>query len=209
MPFTYDVPALELSAMMCSKVCHDLVSSISAMSMSLEMLDEPGASDEALDLIRRSVATASARLQFFRLAFGASGSTGAGIDTGDAEKVAMAFIADEKPDLTWNVERAILPKNQVKLLLNLLIVSIGTVPRGGTIEVRTEGDENDLKITLRSEGRRARVPVDFEEMVDGDIPEGGVTSHNAQAYHTMLLASETNMPVSVEFEAETVTIRAG
>ena len=79
--------ALELAALLCSRVCHDLISPVGAIVNGLEVLDDnpkPEDREFALDLIRKSAKTASARLQFCRLAFGAAGSSGAQIDLGDA-----------------------------------------------------------------------------------------------------------------------------
>src|ERR1700712_1081749 len=91
--------ALDLAALLCSRVCHDVISPVGAIVTGLEILD--GENDEAMrgfpkDLIRKSARQASARLQFARIAFGAAGSAGSSIDTGDAEQVARGFIQDEK-----------------------------------------------------------------------------------------------------------------
>src|SRR5262249_61277680 len=85
----------------------------------------------ALDLIKKSARTASARLQFCRIAFGAAGSAGAQIDTGDAENVARGFIEDDKVKLAWNVPRVLLPKKRVKLALNMLVGASPAIPAGG------------------------------------------------------------------------------
>src|SRR3989440_2080925 len=131
-PVTLD--ALDLAALLCSRVCHDLISPAAAIVNGLEVLEDD--SDEetktfALDLIKKSAKTASARLQFCRIAFGAAGSAGAQIDTGDAETMARGFL-DDKIKLTWNMQRVLLPKNRVKLLLNILVLAVGTIPRCGT-----------------------------------------------------------------------------
>src|SRR5437588_1022303 len=109
------VDALDLAALLCSRVCHDLISPTGAIVNGLEVLDEKESDQEtknfALDLIKKSARTASARLQFCRLAFGAAGSAGAQIDLGDAHAMACAFIDDEKTKLAWNLERLLLPKN--------------------------------------------------------------------------------------------------
>ena len=128
--------ALELAALLCSRVCHDLISPVGAIVNGLEVLDDnpkPEDRDFALDLIRKSARTASARLQFCRLAFGAAGSSGAQIDLGDAQNMAKGHIEDGKITLSWNLPRLLLPKNRVKLLLNMLIIAQQTIPRGGTL----------------------------------------------------------------------------
>ena len=85
--------ALDLAALLCSRVCHDLISPTGAIVNGLEVLEEDGDAETktfALDLIKKSARTASARLQFCRLAFGAAGSASAQVDLGDAETMAKA-----------------------------------------------------------------------------------------------------------------------
>ena len=108
---------LDLAALLCSRVCHDVISPVGAIVNALEVLeeDDPSMKEFALDLIKKSARNASARLQFARLAFGAAGSAGAMIDLGDAGAVANGFLNDEKLSLDWEAPRALLPKNQVKL----------------------------------------------------------------------------------------------
>ena len=134
--------ALDLAALLCSRVCHDLISPAGAIVNGLEVLEE--SKDEetktfALTLIKKSARTATARLQFCRIAFGAAGSITAQVDTGDAEQVARGFIEDEKVKLAWNLPRALLPKNRVKLLLNMLVVGGQAIPRGGTLTLDPVG----------------------------------------------------------------------
>src|ERR1044071_7781620 len=125
--------SLDLAALLCSRVCHDLISPVGAIANGLEVMEE--AKDEetktfAMELITKSARTASAKLQFCRLAFGAAGSAGAQIDTGDAEKVTRGMMEDDKTKIAWNVPRVLLPKNRVKLLLNMLVIAAQAVPRG-------------------------------------------------------------------------------
>ena len=105
------IEALDLAALLCSRVCHDLISPVGAIVNGLEVLDE--AKDEetktfALDLIKKSANTGSAKLQFCRIAFGAAGSAGAQIDLGDAETIARGFLEDDKTKLAWNLPRVLL-----------------------------------------------------------------------------------------------------
>src|ERR1700760_4853966 len=132
------IGALDLAALLCSRVCHDLISPVGAIVNGLEVMDEDKDEETkvfALDLIKKSAKQASAKLQFCRLAFGAAGSAGAQIDLGDAEKVARGLLEDGKTTITWNLPRELVAKNRVKLLLNMLLVAVGTIPRGGTITI--------------------------------------------------------------------------
>jgi hypothetical protein len=118
-----ELEGLDLAALLCSRVCHDIISPVGAITNGLEVLDEDDNEEMkafAFDLIRKSAAQASAKLQFARLAFGAAGSAGAEIDLADAEKVARGYMQAEKAELSWEAPRALMAKNRVKLLLNLL-----------------------------------------------------------------------------------------
>ena len=153
--------ALELAALLCSRVCHDLISPVGAIVNGLEVLDDdpkPEDREFALDLIRKSAKTASARLQFCRLAFGAAGSSGAQIDLGDAQTMARGHIEDGKSSITWNLPRLLMPKNRVKLLLNMLVIAQQTIPRGGTLTIDPVGDGETMsfRITAPASTRACR-----------------------------------------------------
>src|SRR5499426_1043597 len=161
---------LELAALLCSRVCHDLISPTGAIVNGLEVLEEDGDEETkkfALDLIKKSAKTASARLQFCRIAFGAAGSAGAQVDTGDAETVARGFIEDDKVKLTWNLQRALLPKNRVKLLLNMLVVAGGTIPRGGTLTVDPIGSGETVGFKITATGINARINQAVPGLLEG------------------------------------------
>ena len=114
----FSLDALDLAALLCSRVCHDVISPVGAIVNGLEVLEEEKDAEMrafAIDLIKKSASTASARLQFCRLAFGAAGSAGASIDTGDAELVARGLLADERTKLEWNAPRVLMAKNNAWL----------------------------------------------------------------------------------------------
>ena len=161
--------ALELAALLCSRVCHDLISPVGAIVNGLEVLDDnpkPEDREFALDLIRKSAKTASARLQFCRLAFGAAGSAGAQIDLGDAQTMARGHFEDGKTTIAWNLPRILLPKNRVKLLLNMMVIAQQTIPRGGvlTVDPVGEGDAIGFRVaanrTERADAAKHRRPAE-------------------------------------------------
>lgn len=183
----------DLAALLCSRVCHDVISPVGAINNGLELLDEGGADADAMDLIRTSAINASVRLKFARLAFGASGSVGASIDTGEAEKAAKDFaIAEKKTEVTWSGPRAIIPKNRVKMLLNLFMVAYSAIPRGGSIDVVLENPETNAKFTLTVKGRMLRLPTKYAEICADSLDEA-VDAHSIQPYYTVLLADECGM----------------
>ena len=202
--------SLDLAALLCSRVCHDLISPVGAIVNGMEVLEETD--DEstktfALDLIKKSADQASARLQFCRLAFGAAGSAGAEIDLGDAEKLARGFFEDEKVRLGWQLPRMLMGKNRVKLLLNLLIIAAQIIPRGGTITADTEGEGDGLGFRISAAGLNARIPQTMPVLVTADIG-GPVDAHAIQPYYTGLLARACGLAVTFEPAEDKILIRA-
>jgi histidine phosphotransferase ChpT len=204
MPEHNDLEGMDLAALLCSRVCHDIISPVGAIINGLEVLDEGNNEDMkdfAFDLIRRSARQASAKLQFARLAFGAAGSAGAEIDLADAEKVATGYMQGEKPEFAFSAPRVLMAKNQVKLLLNLILLGLAAVPRGGAIKVEVEGSKESPRFTLRSSGPSARVPGAFEHLVPGTISGLAIDAQQVQAYYAGALARACGMNVRAILES--------
>jgi histidine phosphotransferase ChpT len=204
--------ALDLAALLCSRVCHDLISPTGAIVNGLEVLEEKESDEEtktfALDLIKKSARTASARLQFCRLAFGAAGSAGAQIDLGDGETMARAFMEDDKTKLAWNLPRAFLPKNRVKLLLNLLIIAGQTIPRGGTLTIDPVGEGEKMGFRITSSGLNARIPQAVPALLEGASESGSVDAHAIQPFYAGLLARACGLKVEITKDGDRIVIAA-
>jgi len=211
MPKLPDLAGMDLAALLCSRVCHDVISPVGAIANGIELLDEGADEDTAeiaMDLIRSSAKNASARLQFARIAFGAAGSAGAHIDTGDAEAVARGFFDNEKKtDLEWHGERAIIAKNQVKFLLNLLLVGLGAIPRGGVVKAEMEDPNGTPTFRVTSSGMNARVPAAFLALLNGEFDEQ-IDAHAIQPIYTLQLAEAAGLNVGVRLEGENVVFEA-
>jgi histidine phosphotransferase ChpT len=202
---------MDLAALLCSRVCHDVIGPVGAIVNGLEVLedeDDPAMREVAIELIKKSAHSASARLQFCRLAFGAAGSAGASIDTGDAESVARGLIATDRTSLIWNATRQLLAKNKVKLLLNLCLVASATVPRGGVITVDMTGEDHSVAFHVTSRGTYARLASGVIGLLAGEPESGGVDAHTIQPYFAGLVARECGMEVEVSPSPEGVTIVA-
>jgi len=203
--------ALDLAALLCSRVCHDLISPSGAIVNGLEVLEE--STDEetksfALDLIKKSAKTASARLQFCRLAFGAAGSASAQIDLGDAENVARGFIEDDKIKLSWNLSSALLPKNRVKLLLNMILVAAHSIPRGGIVAVEGDGPPEAMTFKISARGLNARIPHAVPALLAGFPDRGVVDAHAIQPFYTGLLGRAGGLAVSIEADGDAIIVAA-
>jgi histidine phosphotransferase ChpT len=203
--------SLDLAALLCSRVCHDVISPVGAIVNGLEVMDlekDEAMRNDALRLVRESAGRASSRLQYARLAFGAGGSAGASIDLGAAQTVARGYFDDEKAELIWETQRLFLPKNKVKLLLNLLLLAGPSIPRGGSIKVVIEGGEAASSMTVTASGPNARIPPHAVELLAGISPTGAIDAHAIQPYYTGLIARAAEMKVEVAIEGDTVRFTA-
>jgi histidine phosphotransferase ChpT len=203
---------LDLAALLCSRVCHDVISPVGAIVNGLEVLEEEKDAEMrgfAIDLIKKSARTASARLQFCRLAFGAAGSAGASIDTGDAETVARGLLGDDKTKLVWNAPRMLLPKNEVKLALNLCLIGAAAIPRGGVLEVTVRHLESGgaPRLGVEARGANARLAHHVPGLLAGES-EGAVDAHGIQVYYTWLVARACGMELTVAVGDGVVTFEA-
>jgi len=205
------IEALDLAALLCSRVCHDLISPVGAIVNGLEVLAEEKDEETktfALDLIKKSAGTASAKLQFCRIAFGAAGSAGAQIDLGDAETITRGFFEDDKTKLAWNLPRALLAKNRVKLLLNLLLIAGQTIPRGGRLTVDPIGKGESMGFKVSAAGVNAKVPPAVAALLAGDAGGTALDAHRIQPFYASLLAQASGVKVAIAMEGETVVVSA-
>jgi len=205
------IEALDLAALLCSRVCHDLISPVGAIVNGLEVLAEEKDEETktfALDLIKKSAGTASAKLQFCRIAFGAAGSAGAQIDLGDAETITRGFFEDDKTKLAWNLPRALLAKNRVKLLLNLLLIAGQTIPRGGRLTVDPIGEGESMGFKISAAGVNAKVPPAVAALLAGDAGGTALDAHRIQPFYASLLAQASGVKAAMAMEGETVVVSA-
>lgn len=205
------IEALDLAALLCSRVCHDLISPVGAIVNGLEVLAEDKDEETqafALELIKKSANTASAKLQFCRIAFGAAGSAGSQIDTGDAEKISRGFLEDEKTKIAWNLPRILLAKNRVKLLLNMLLIASQAIPRGGQLTVDPIGEGDTMGLKVQAAGVNAKVLATVPPLLAGEMGADGLDAHRIQPYYAHLLAVACGLKASVAMEGDTVVVIA-
>ncbi len=199
---------LDLAALLCSRVCHDIISPVGAIANGLELMDDPEVDGEmkktALDMVRSSAKTATAKLKFCRIAFGASGSAGASIDMGEAGEVAKDFVGAEKTRLDWQAPRENRPKAEVKLLLNMLLLAMAGIPRGGVITVSVDG----RTFKVRAQGERAKLPITQVEVLDGGGTLESLDARLVQPYYARSIAKAAGLKISMTMDGDDAVVVA-
>jgi histidine phosphotransferase ChpT len=187
------VNAVDLASLLCSRLCHDLMSPVGALNNGIELLGDetdPEMREKCLQLLADSARASANKLKFFRLAFGAGGGFGEEIDTGEAQAALEGlFGAEGRVELGWVVESDKLPKGAVKLLLNLALLAGDALVRGGRLDVGAERTSGSIELAVRAEGPRILLdPVLRETLATGG--GGSVEPRAAGAWLAHSLAAE-------------------
>ncbi len=184
----------ELAALMCSRLCHDMLSPVGALSNGLELLaDEQDAEMRArcIELLEQSAKISTDKLKFFRLAFGAAGGFGEAVPVKEAQEVIAALASDAKRvELNWAIAESSLPKPAVKILLNLSQIALDALVRGGSLDIGAERRDGNVEIVARATGDRIAFDETIGKMLQGDADADAVSSRTAAAHMIALLAEE-------------------
>lgn len=199
-----ELEANDLAAMLCSRVCHDLINPVGAVNNGLQTLADPAQAamaDFAKDMVANAARQAQAKLEYARLAFGASSTAGTEFDSRECERVARILFDIEKAELDWKIAPMFLPKNKAKMFMNMLLIAIGAVPRGGlvTAEITGEAGKETFTLTATSDAEKKQktlMPMGVEELIAGS-PEEGVDARGIQPFYTGLLARMSGMELAL------------
>lgn len=200
---------IDFAALLCSRLCHDLVSPVGAINNGLEILQEEQEAsmrEAVLDLIEKSTKQTSNKLQFFRLAFGAAGGFSAKLDLRECEKATQAFLEGSRVTLEWDSEVTSGSKDFVKLLLNLALVASETLIRGGTLLVKVTGEDGKQRVSVKGEGQRIILQDGVRAALEGKVDEASLDPRAAPAFLAHTVSSSCGGAISVETLEETVII---
>ena len=192
-----ELSAADLAALLSSKLCHDIISPVFGIQSGLELLDDMPDDAESMQLVRQSLKSAVAKLQFARIAFGAAGSQTSMIDLNDAKTVAGGYMDHEKAHLTWEGEQGYVVKNFAKVVLNLLVMASSSISRGGEVNVRIVAIDPP-QATVSATGERVRIQARLMAMLNGEADQEAIDAQAIQPYYTLFLARESGLVVTHE-----------
>ncbi len=195
------VSEIDLASLLCSRLCHDLLSPVGAMNNGLELLadeNDPAMRERCMDLLAESARSAANKLKFFRLAFGAAGGFGAAVDPAEAKAVIEPLVTGSgKIVLDWAVPSELMPKRAVKILLNLVLLAQDSLVRGGTLFVGSESRGNECEIVIRANGPRIVIDSAIRDTLNGAMQENQIDSRTAAAWMARSLALENGGLVQI------------
>lgn len=200
--------SVDLASLLCSRLCHDLMSPVGALNNGIELLadeQDPDMRDRCLELLSESARTTANKLKFFRLAFGAAGGFGETISSSESRTAIEGLLGpDSKVELGWMVAEDKLPKDATKVLLNLALIAVDSLVRGGRLDIGTDSS-GSLEIAIRAEGPRIALDSAIAEtLVDG--AQGSVEARTAGAWLAHSLAAEAAGAIQLSRPSEDVLV---
>jgi histidine phosphotransferase ChpT len=192
----------DFASLLCSRLCHDLLSPVGALNNGLELLadeHDPEMRARCLDLLSESATASANKLKFFRLAFGAAGGFGEEVDAREAKlAIEGMFVSTGRIELGWMVQMPTLSKPAIKVLLNLALIAGDALVRGGRLDVGAEHSNKGLEIAIRAEGPRLVLDPELRLALTGEVAASDVTPRAAPAWlaHSIVHSCGGTMMVS-------------
>ena len=201
---------VDLAALLCSRLCHDLLSPVGAMNNGLELLadeHDPEMRKRCMDLLAESAKSAADKLKFFRLAFGAAGGFGSEVDPAEARAVVEPLVtATKRTELIWSVPNALMPKRAVKVLLNLVLIANDALVRGGKLHVGAELRDGEQEIVIHADGPRVIFDETVRNTLEGKMAASQIDSRTAAAWMVFSLCGQNGGSVQIAKPSETELI---
>jgi histidine phosphotransferase ChpT len=206
------IASLDLASLLCSRLCHDMLSPVGALSNGLELLadeKDPDMRKKCFDLLEQSAKTSADKLRFFRLAFGAAGGFGDMVPLAEPRSLIDALVGNNgRIEVNWALAGDSLPKPAVKTLLNLALIGIEALVRGGTLDIAAELREGASEIVIRAAGPRIAFDPTVGQALDGTLPSAELSSKTAPAAMVQQLAASLGGGVQVHATAEALVLGA-
>ena len=197
-----------LSSLMCARICHDLLSPVSALGNAIEVLNDDDNADMheyAIELVKSSAGQTSGKLQFLRLAFGIGGSTGEQVGVEQLKTLVEGQYSGGKHSFKWSVQATEVEKMHGRILLNLIMIAVTSIPRGGEVVVKIEEKSGATILTLNATGKAARISDMVKTTLAGRMPEDGFDGRSIQPFFTTMLVREVKGKIESHLSEETAT----
>lgn len=199
-------PSMEFAALLCSRLCHDLLSPVGALNNGLELMadeTDPEMRQRCLDLLGDSARTSANRLKFFRLAFGSAGGYGDVVPTHEARTaIEGMFSATGRVTVGWMVAEEGLGKAAAKILLNLALIAGDALVRGGQLDIGVERRGSVTEIVVRADGPRIVLDPELRAALAGELGADGLSARTAAAWMVHRLVAEAGGQVMLSAPEE-------
>lgn len=181
------------------------------MSLSLEMLDSPGSPEEKAHserTLREGAQSVAATLQFLRYAFGSMGLQPGTADVHQFRKLTEDYVRFQKPSLEWDLSTTEMGFGHARLVMNLVMVGLTCLVRGGVIHVRVREEGGVKNVVITCKGDRVVLKEDVARALAGDEPEGGWRPENIQPLFAKMTCDNLGGTLTARLTPDGVVIMA-
>ena len=204
---------VKVAQLLCSRLCHDLVGSASAINAGLELINEdPAALDGPLDLMGKSAAQITRRLAFFRVAFGLAEGAKGPARISELRELTSGILDGGKATLNWpdteNFDGSMTLSSVIsKVCLNLLLAANECLPRGGNINVRFMAMPDATGLAIEAEGKDARISNDMEQALAPSTDMAQVNAHNVHVFYAQSLSRGAGCAIECQMDPSHNTVQ--
>lgn len=200
-----------LSAYIASRICHDLVSPVSSVTNALDLMDMPGTDDmqeQATDLLHDGAEKAAARIQFLRYAYGSIGLNAGAADIHQVKTLTENFVKGHRPSVDWDIETDHLSFSHARLMMNLVLMGVDCLPRGGVLHIRVRDEAGGMTLTVTCKGERAKLKDATGKALAGEEPDEGWGPETIQPYFAKMISDGLGGELTANENGEDVIIMA-
>ena len=187
--------ATDLASLISSRICHDLISPIGALNTAIEVLDDTESKEmheDALKLIKLAASEASAKLSYLRIALGTNSTSKGVMNLDELKLITENMFNTEKFSFNWDVSEIKLEKSIARILLNILMLAIQSIPRGGKVTIKIEEKSDKLKLVTSANGIKSRLDKQTEDAFKGILPSEEIDGRVIQSFFTGILIDNLN-----------------
>ena len=187
--------ATDLASLISSRICHDLISPIGALNTAIEVLDDTESKEmheDALKLIKLAASEASAKLSYLRIALGTNSTSKGFMNLDELKLITENMFNTEKFSFNWDMGEIKLEKSIARILLNILMLAIQSIPRGGKVTIKIEEKYDKLKLVTSANGIKSRLDKQTEDAFKGILPSEEIDGRVIQSFFTGILIDNLN-----------------
>lgn len=203
---------LHTGRLLCSRICHDLITPVGAILSGLELLEDQQGTEnsEIFDLLRLSAQESSRRLMLLRFAFGV-GAASTLSSLNEIDRLLSQSMDPKKHTFSIDLPHSYLSDNALlkvwaQLLANMISVGMEALPYGGNISI-SHGDFPEPQLQLSLTGRLITLHEDVKEVMQNKFVESELTPRTIQAYLIQNLAAQLARRMHVSQRGEELIIQ--
>lgn len=197
--------SIEISELLCTKLCHDLAGPIGAINNGIDFLesDSKQMQEKAFELVRLSSKQAVNRLTFFRQAYGML-SHDSEIHLSELRSLVLKFIEDSKMSL--NFPEQVIDGSDVicartgKLILNYVMIASHVIMCNGLISINIDSMGERIKLKITVDAPSYKLEEELRNILNSKFDDIDINSRNIQHYYTAVLMQEVDGNVNIHEE---------